>query len=212
MKRLTGQEVLERYGLTETLMNTGIRLGDEVVPGRVGPPIPGVELQLIGEDGDIIDATDDETIGEVAVRGPNLFKGYLNRPDATEEAMRDGWFLTGDMATRNEAGSIKLVGRKSTDMIKSGGYRIGAGEIEGALLEHPAVAEVAVTAKPDEDLGERIVAWVVLEDGQTAEPDELTDHVANLLTRHKRPREVHFVDELPRNAMGKVMKRQLTDG
>jgi malonyl-CoA/methylmalonyl-CoA synthetase len=212
MKRLTGREVLERYGLTETLMNTGIRLGDEVVPGRVGPPIPGVELQLIGEDGDIIDATDDETIGEVAVRGPNLFKGYLNRPDATEEAMRDGWFLTGDMATRNEAGSIKLVGRKSTDMIKSGGYRIGAGEIEGALLEHPAVAEVAVTAKPDEDLGERIVAWVVLEDGQTAEPDELTDHVANLLTRHKRPREVHFVDELPRNAMGKVMKRQLTDG
>jgi malonyl-CoA/methylmalonyl-CoA synthetase len=105
---------------------------------------------------------------------------------------------------------VKLVGRKSTDLIKSGGYRIGAGEIEGALLEHPAVAEVAVTAAPDEDLGERIVAWVVVEDGRTATPDELSDHVANLLTKHKRPREVHFLDELPRNAMGKVMKRDLS--
>jgi malonyl-CoA/methylmalonyl-CoA synthetase len=212
MKRLTGQEILERYGLTETLMNAGVRLGDEIVPGRVGPPLPGVDLKLMGDDGSEVDATDDETIGEVAVRGRNLFAGYLNRPDATEEAMRDGWFMTGDMATRNEAGSIKLVGRKSTDMIKSGGYRIGAGEIEGALLEHPAVAEVAVTAKPDEDLGERIVAWVVLEDGRRAEPDELSDHVANLLTKHKRPREVHFIDALPRNAMGKVMKRELTSG
>lgn len=209
IKQLTGQEVLERYGLTETLMNAGARLGDEIVPGRVGPPVPGVEVKLIGEDGEAIDATDDETIGEIAVRGPNVFEGYLNRPDATEEAMRDGWFMTGDMATRNESGSLKLVGRKSTDLIKSGGYRIGAGEIEGALLEHPAVAEVAVTAKPDEDLGERIVAWVVLEDGQKAEPDELMQHVADLLTKHKRPREVNFVDELPRNAMGKVLKREL---
>jgi malonyl-CoA/methylmalonyl-CoA synthetase len=190
-------------------MNAGVRLGDTVIPGRVGPPLPGVDLKLIGEDGSEVDATDDETIGEVAVRGPNLFNGYLNRPDATEEAMRDGWFMTGDMATRNEAGSLKLVGRKSTDMIKSGGYRIGAGEIEGALLEHPAVAEVAVTAKPDVDLGERIVAWVVLEDGRAATEDQLSEHVANLLTRHKRPREVHFVDALPRNAMGKVTKRLL---
>lgn len=210
IKQLTGQDILERYGLTETLMNAGVRLGSPIVPGRVGPPLPGVELKLIGEDGSEIDATDDETIGEVAVRGPNVFNGYLNRPDATEEAMRDGWFMTGDMATRNSEGSVRLVGRKSTDMIKSGGYRIGAGEIEGALLEHPAVAEVAVAAKPDEDLGERIVAWVVLEDGRTAQPAELSDHVATLLTRHKRPREVHFVDALPRNAMGKVMKRELT--
>ena len=211
-KRLTGQEILERYGLTETLMNAGVRLGDMVVPGRVGAPLPGVEVRLVDEDGNSIDADDDETIGEVAVRGPNLFKGYLNRPDATEEAMRDGWFMTGDMATRNEFGSLKLVGRKSTDMIKSGGYRIGAGEIEGALLEHPAVAEVAVTARPDDDLGERIVAWVVCEAGRSATEDELSDHVASLLSKHKRPREVHFLDELPRNAMGKVMKRSLTEG
>jgi malonyl-CoA/methylmalonyl-CoA synthetase len=207
---LTGQTIYERYGLTETLMNAGVRMGDPVVPGRVGFPLPGVEVQLIGEDGSVLDGGDDETIGEVAVRGPNLFAGYLNRPDATAETMRDGgWFMTGDLATRDESGSIRLVGRKSTDLIKSGGYRIGAGEIEGALLEHPAVAEVAVTAAPDEDLGERIVAWVVVESGRRATADELSDHVSNLLTRHKRPREVRFVDSLPRNAMGKVMKREL---
>ena len=211
MKRLTGQQILERYGLTETLMNTGTRLGDPVIPGRVGPPLPNIEVQLIAEDGATIEDSDDETIGEVAVRGPNVFTGYLNRPDATGEAMRDGWFMTGDMATRNEAGSIKLVGRKSTDLIKSGGYRIGAGEIEGALLEHPAVSEAAVTARPDDDLGERIVAWVVTEPGHTATAEELESHVATLLTRHKRPREVHFIEELPRNAMGKVMKRELRE-
>jgi malonyl-CoA/methylmalonyl-CoA synthetase len=208
-KRLTGQEILERYGLTETLMNAGTRLGDEVIPGRVGPPLPGVELRLIADDGATIETSDDETIGEVAVRGPNVFKGYLNRPDATAEAMRDGWFMTGDLATRDQQGSLKLVGRKSTDLIKSGGYRIGAGEIEGALLEHPAVAEAAVTGRPDDDLGERIVAWVVPEPGHDPTADELTDHVASLLTKHKRPREVHFLHELPRNAMGKVMKREL---
>ncbi len=209
IRELTGQSILERYGLTETLMNAGARLGDPVVPGRVGPPLPGVDVRLIGEDGASVDADDDETLGEVAVRGPNVFRGYLNRPDATAEAMRDGWFMTGDMATRNASGSLRLVGRKSTDLIKSGGYRIGAGEIEGALLEHPAVAEVAVTARPDEDLGERVVAWVVLEPDRSADPDELSEHVANLLTKHKRPREVHFVSELPRNARGKVMKREL---
>jgi len=210
-RRLTGQQILERYGLTETLMDAGVRIGEPVIPGRVGPPLPGIEIKLVAEDSTTIDTSDDETIAEVAVKGPNVFKGYLNRPDATAEAMRDGWFMTGDLATRNAAGSLKLVGRKSTDLIKSGGYRIGAGEIEGALLEHPAVAEAAVTARPDDDLGERIVAWVVTEPGQSATADELETHVATLLTKHKRPREVHFLDELPRNAMGKVMKRELAD-
>jgi malonyl-CoA/methylmalonyl-CoA synthetase len=190
-------------------MNAGVRIRDPVIPGRVGPPLPGVEVKLIAEDGTTIESSDDDTIGEVAVKGPNVFKGYLNRPDATAEAMHDGWFVTGDLATRDGSGSLKLVGRKSTDLIKSGGYRIGAGEIEGALLEHPAVAEVAVAGAPDPDLGERVVAWVVVEEGRTATTDELADHVAGLLTKHKRPREVHFVDALPRNAMGKVMKREL---
>ena len=94
-------------------MNAGARLGDPVVPGRVGPPLPGVDVKLIGEDGAPVVGDDDETIGEVAVRGPNVFQGYLNRPDATEEAMRDGWFMTGDMATRDPGGSLRLVGRRA---------------------------------------------------------------------------------------------------
>ena len=156
-----------------------------------------------------IDAADDETIGEIAVRGPNLFLEYLNRPDATAEALRDGWFHTGDLATRAPDGYIRIVGRRATDLIKSGGFKIGAGEIEGALLEHPDVAEAAVTGEPDDDLGERIVAWIVAREGASPSADALADHVAGLLTPHKRPRVVHLVDELPRNEMGKVQKRRL---
>ncbi len=209
MRELTGQAILERYGMTETLINAGVRLGGAVIPSRVGPPIPGVELTLVDDDGARIESSDDEQIGEIAVRGPNLFLGYLNQPEATEQTMRDGWFLTGDLATRAASGSLRIVGRRATDMIKSGGYRIGAGEIEAALLEHPAVSEAAVTARPDPDLGERVAAWVVAEPGRTIEADELTAYVAGLLAKHKCPREVYVVPSLPRNDMGKVLKRVL---
>jgi malonyl-CoA/methylmalonyl-CoA synthetase len=212
IRELTGQSVLERYGMTETLMNAGVRTGEEIVPGRVGRPLPNVELKLIDEAGGTLDARDDETIGEIAVRGPNLFAGYLNRPVDTAAALKDGWFITGDLATRNQAGSLRIVGRKSTDLIKSGGYRIGAGEIEAALLQHPAVAEAAVAGRPDPDLGERIAAWVVTEPGSAVSADELGAHVEQQLSRHKRPREVHLVQSLPRNEMGKVLKRVLADG
>ena len=124
--------------------------------------------------------------------------------------LRDGWFATGDLATRSPDGYWRIVGRRSTDLIKTGGYKVGAGEVETALLEHPGVAEVAVAGAPDDDMGERIVAWVVAE--SPADPpgaDELADHVASQLAPHKRPREVRFVEELPRNAMGKVVKSRL---
>jgi malonyl-CoA/methylmalonyl-CoA synthetase len=166
-------------------------------------------VRLVDDDGDAIEAADDETIGEIHVRGPNLFLGYLNRPDATAEALRDGWFRTGDLATRAADGYLRIVGRRATDLIKSGGFKIGAGEIEGALLEHPAVEEAAVTGEPDPDLGERIVAWVVVRDGESPTQDELAGHVADLLTPHKRPRVVRFIDALPRNEMGKVQKKRL---
>ncbi len=142
------------------------------------------------------------------MRGPNLFLGYLNRPDATADAMRDGWFRTGDMAVREPDGYVRIVGRRATDLIKSGGYKIGAGEIENALLEHPNVAEAAVTGEPDDDLGERIVAWIV-PSGDRPSERELADHVARLLSPHKRPRVVRYLDALPRNEMGKVTKRAL---
>jgi malonyl-CoA/methylmalonyl-CoA synthetase len=208
IERLTGQQIVERYGLTETLMNTAVRADSPRRPGYVGIPVPGVEVRLTDDDGNPLDATDDETIGEVTVRGPNLFSGYLNRPEATAEAMRDGWFFTGDLATVAEDGYWRIVGRRSTDLIKTGGYKVGAGEIEVALLEHPGVREAAVTGEEDPDLGERIVAWVVPED-DTPDEKALIDHVAGELAPHKRPREVRFLDELPRNAMGKVVKQKL---
>src|SRR3954470_8840545 len=204
-----GQLVVERYGMTETLMNCAIRANGERRPGTVGPPVPGVSLRLVDDEGAVLDVSDDEIVGEIQVRGPNLFLEYLNRPDATAEAMRDGWFATGDVATRAADGYIRIVGRRATDLIKSGGYKIGAGEIENALLEHPGVAEAAVTGEPDDDLGERIVAWVVPAGGDRPGERELADHVAKLLTPHKRPREVRYLDELPRNAMGKVTKAAL---
>jgi malonyl-CoA/methylmalonyl-CoA synthetase len=209
IERACGQRIVERYGMTETLMNTAIRADGERRPGTVGPPVDGVELRLVDDDGAVLDVADDETVGEIQVRGPNLFLEYLNRPDATAEAHRDGWFVTGDMATRGDDGYIRIVGRRATDLIKSGGYKIGAGEIENALLEHPGVAEAAVTGEPDDDLGERIVAWIVPAAGERPGERELADHVARLLTPHKRPREVRYLDELPRNAMGKVTKATL---
>ncbi|MEV2228097.1 acyl-CoA synthetase [Streptomyces phaeochromogenes] len=209
----TGRRVIERYGMTETLMNTSVRADGEPRAGTVGVPLPGVELRLTEEDGTTaVEAYDGETVGEIQVRGPNLFTEYLNRPEATAAAFtEDGWFRTGDMAVRDPDGYVRIVGRKATDLIKSGGYKIGAGEIENALLEHPGVREAAVTGEPDADLGERIVAWIVPADPQSPPTvEELADHVASRLAPHKRPRVVHHLDALPRNDMGKIMKRALT--
>ncbi|MCI3270743.1 acyl-CoA synthetase [Streptomyces cylindrosporus] len=207
----TGRRVVERYGMTETLMNTSVCLDAPPVAGTVGHPLPGVELRLVDDADTEITGEVPDSVGEIQVRGPNLFSEYLNRPDATAAAFTgDGWFRTGDMAVRGTDGSIRIVGRRATDLIKSGGYKIGAGEIENALLEHPAVAEAAVTGEPDDDLGERIVAWIVPADPQ-APPSaaELADHVARRLAPHKRPRVVHFIPAMPRNDMGKIRKRDL---
>ncbi|MFE4615150.1 acyl-CoA synthetase [Streptomyces sp. NPDC056747] len=206
----TGRTVVERYGMTETLMNTSVRPGGEPRPGTVGTPLAGVGLRLVDEDGSVLSPLDGETVGEVQVRGPNLFSGYLNRPDATAAAFDGDWFRTGDMAVREADGAVRLVGRKATDLIKSGGYKIGAGEIENALLDHPGIREAAVTGEPDPDLGERIVAWVVPEDASAPPAEaELVAHVAGLLAPHKRPRVVRFLDALPRNDMGKILKKAL---
>jgi malonyl-CoA/methylmalonyl-CoA synthetase len=192
LQRLTGLGVRERYGLTETLIVTAARADEPVEPGTVGRPLAGTEVRLVPiGDG----------LGTVEVRGPGLFDGYRNR------GPRAAWFATGDVGRWTPSGALALVGRAATDLIKSGGYKIGAGEVENALLEHPAVAEAAVVGEPDDDLGERVVAHVVARAPVAAQ--ELTDHVAALLAPHKRPRTVRFTDALPRTPLGKVVKSRL---
>ncbi|HEY8480092.1 MAG TPA: acyl-CoA synthetase [Spirillospora sp.] len=203
---LTGHRPVERYGMTETLITVSARARGDRRPGYVGTPLQGVETRLAAEDGRPV-PHDGETPGELHVRAPLLFKGYLNRPDATAESFTaDGWFRTGDIATIGPDGWHRIVGRASTDLIKSGGYRIGAGEVENALLAHPAVREAAVVGTPHDDLGEQVTAYVVA-DGVGEE--QLIEFVAARLSVHKRPRVVHLVDALPRNAMGKVVKTRL---
>lgn len=206
---LTGHQPIERYGASESLITLSTRADGERRPGWVGLPLSGVRTRVVDDEGALV-PHDGETVGKLHVRGPMMFDGYLNQPDATAEAFdADGWYRTGDVAVIDAEGMHRIVGRESVDLIKSGGYRIGAGEIETVLLGHPDVAEAAVVGMPDADLGQRIVAFVV----GSAPGDELIDYVAQELSVHKRPREVRIVDALPRNAMGKVLKKRLlTDG
>jgi fatty acid CoA ligase FadD36 len=199
-----GQAPVERYGMTETLITLAARSDEPRLRGSVGRPLPGIEVRVRDEEGG--QAPPGE-VGALEVRGRSVFDGYLHRPDATAASFTDGgWFRTGDVAVVDAQGRWRIVGRASTDLIKSGGYRIGAGEVEDALLSHPAVAEAAVVGAPDADLGQRLVAFVV---AHGVDEEQLTAHVAAELSWHKRPRSVVFVDELPRNAMGKVDKSRL---
>lgn len=205
MRSLSGHEMIERYGMTETMITVSTRVDGERRPGWVGMPVAGVETRLL--EGDSAVPHDGESVGDLHVRGPMVSSGYLNRPEATTESwVGDGWFATGDVAVIGSDGMHRIVGRRATDLIKSGGYRIGAGEIETVLLGHDAVDEVAVIGVPDDDLGQRIVAYVV---GSGSSETELIEHVASELSKHKRPREIRFVEALPRNAMGKVQKKLL---
>ena len=207
LEALTGLRPAERYGMTETLITVAARAADpDRRAGVVGHPLAGIETRLIGPDGGAA-PQDGSTVGELQVRGATVFSGYLNRAEATADSFTDdGWFRTGDMAIFEPDRAHRIVGRASTDLIKSGGYRIGAGEIEDALLGQRGVREAAVIGVPDEDLGERIVAFVVAE-GVTE--GELIDAVSRELSAHKRPRSVVFLDALPRNAMGKIRKDRL---
>jgi len=206
LARLTGHRPVERYGSTESLITLSTRADGERRAGSVGLPLAGVTTRLVDEAGGEA-AHDGETVARLEVRGPMLFDEYLGRPDATAAAFSDdGWYRTGDVAVIGADGMHRIVGRESTDLIKSGGYRVGAGEVETALLGHPGVSEAAVVGLPDDDLGQRIVAFVVGD----ASPEVLIDYVAEQLSVHKRPREVRVVDALPRNAMGKVLKKELT--
>ena len=206
LRALTGHAPVERYGMTETLITLSTRADGERRPGWVGTPINGVRSRLVDDAGADL-PHDGETMGELCIAGSTMFDGYRNLPEATRRSFDGEWFRTGDTAVIDAAGFHRIVGRSSIDIIKTGGYKVGAGEVESALLNHPAVREVAVVGVGDDDLGQRVVAFVVAH-GAVDEP-ALISHVANSLSAHKRPREIHFVDELPRNAMGKVQKALL---
>lgn len=210
-KSISGHTLLERYGMTEIGMALSNPLHGERRPGFVGLPLPGVEVRVVDETGN--DITGEGSMGELQVRGKNLFRGYYNRPEVTAEsfvtdAPGHRWFKTGDMVNI-ENGYYKIAGRISSDIIKSGGYKISALEIENVLLLHPDIAACAVAGLPDETWGEKIAAALVMKAGKTITTDELKTFLKPHLAPYKQPTVIKLMNELPRNAMGKVLKKEL---
>jgi len=202
---ITGHTLLERYGMTELGMALSNPLHGERRPGFVGTPLPGVETRVVDERGAPVP---DGVAGELEVRGPNVFLEYWRRPDATAAAFRDGWFRTGDTAVV-EQGAYRLLGRSSVDILKTGGYKVSALEIEEALREHPAIAECAVVGLPDAQWGDRVAVAVEPRPGATVALEELAAWARARLAPYKVPRALRVVRALPRNAMGKVVKAEV---
>lgn len=207
-EQITGQRILERYGMTETGMNLTNPYDGERRPGTVGGPFPGQEARIVEMSSR--DTLPPGVIGEIEVRGPHVFAGYINRPEATAEAFSaDGWFKTGDLGWVSDDGYYTITGR-ARELIISGGYNIYPREIEDVLATHPAIAEVAVLGAADEDMGEEVVAVVVPRDGETPRAEDIIAFCREHLASYKKPRRVVFADALPRNALGKVLKHVLS--
>lgn len=204
-RELTGHTLLERYGMTEIGMGLSNPLHGERRPGSVGLPLPGVEVRLVDEAGAPLLPG---VAGEIQVRGPGVFLEYWGQPEATSAAFQEGWFRTGDTAVL-EDGSYRILGRTSLDILKSGGYKISALEVEEALREHPAVAECAVVGIEDPEWGQRVAAAVVPREGRSLELAELRAWARERLAAYKLPSRLLLLPELPRNAMGKVNKPAL---
>jgi len=201
-KEISGHTLLERYGMTEIGMALSNPLQGERVPGTVGTPLPSVVVQLVGDNGKPVAPG---TPGEIEVRGPSVFAEYWGKPDATRDAFRDGWFRTGDTAVV-ENGVYRILGRTNIDILKTGGHKVSALEIEEALRKHPAVAECAVVGVPDPEWGERVAAALVLNDGDALDLPSLRTWAKELLAAYKLPSRLLRLDALPRTAMGKVIK------
>ncbi|MEK6254079.1 MAG: AMP-binding protein, partial [Gemmatimonadales bacterium] len=201
-KRIGDHTLLERYGMTEIGMALSNPLDGERRAGSVGRPLPGAQIRLADSEGHLVIEADGAT-GEILVRGPAVFLEYWGRPDETEASFRDGWFRTGDEAIL-EDGAYRILGRQSVDIIKTGGFKVSALEIEGVLREHPEIDECAVVGIPDPEWGEAVCAALVGPSDLTR--DELRNWAADRLARYKIPARVKCVPELPRNVMGKVNK------
>jgi malonyl-CoA/methylmalonyl-CoA synthetase len=206
-QRTFGYTLLERYGMTETGMSCSNPLHGERRIGSVGLPLPGIEIRIV--DSDTGKALSDGEIGDLEIRGPNIFKSYWRQPEKTAEAFTaDGWFRTGDLGFREPDGYITLCGR-SKDLIISGGLNIYPPEVERVLVEHPAVNACAVIGCPDREWGERVIAVAVLNQRETVSGSDLIAFCRERLAAYKAPKAVVFKDSLPRNAMGKVQKAEL---
>jgi malonyl-CoA/methylmalonyl-CoA synthetase len=204
-RAITGHTLLERYGMTEIGMALSQPLHGERRPGSVGAPLPDVAVRLVDEHGA---PAAPGTPGELEVRGPAVFAEYWHRPDETAAAFRDGWFRTGDVAVR-DGDDYRLLGRTSVDIIKTGGYKVSALEIEEVLRSHPAIAECAVVGVDDPAWGQRVAVAVELTEGHALSPDELQAWAGARLAPYKVPRSLLVMARLPRNAMGKVTKPEL---
>jgi long-chain acyl-CoA synthetase len=201
-----GCQILEGYGLSETSPVASFNMPDRPTkPGTIGCAIPGCAMKLVDLDGKDVGVGE---IGEIAIRGDNVMKGYWGRPEATAEAVPDGWFRTGDLATVDDDGYYTIVDRKK-DMIIRGGLNVYPREVEEVLYQHPDVLEVAVVAIPDELMGEEIGAAVALKPGASAGEAELQDFVKERLAAYKYPRNVWIVDELPKGPTGKILRREV---
>jgi long-chain acyl-CoA synthetase len=201
-----GAVVLEGYGLSETSPVACSNHPDrERKPGSIGTPIEGVEMQIVDDDGNPVGQGD---VGEIVIRGHNIMKGYWQRPDATEEAMRGGWFHSGDMARTDEDGYFFIVDRKK-DLIIRGGYNVYPREVEEVLYEHPKIREAAVVGVPHDEWGEEIGAAVVLMEGEELRPEEVSAYVKDRIAAYKYPRVVWFLDDLPKGPTGKILKREI---
>jgi malonyl-CoA/methylmalonyl-CoA synthetase len=203
---LTGQVLLERYGMTEIGMGISNPYKGERRAGYVGQPLPGVQAQLFDENDEPV--TEEGKAGEIRIKGDNVFLEYWNNQQATEESFRDGWFCTGDVAVI-EDGYYRIMGRSSVDIIKSGGYKLSALEIEGVLLTYEAISEVAVIGVEDDTWGEAVTAFVVLKDGASLDYEQLKNWCDGKMSSYKIPKNLKVVEALPRNAMGKVTKPDL---
>lgn len=201
--------LLEGYGLSETSPVASFNHpAHPSKPGSIGRPIPGVEMKLVDDQGNDIPESDTEAVGEIAIKGPNVMKGYWGRGDATDEVMRGEWFLSGDMAKRDADGYYFIVDRKK-ELIIRGGYNVYPREIEEVLYEHPAVREAAVIGIVDETHGEEVAAVIGFKPGESATADEIQEFVKERVAAYKYPRHVWFVEELPKTATGKILKREI---
>jgi long-chain acyl-CoA synthetase len=207
-KRFPGTVILEGYGLSETASTATFNISaDQRKVLSVGKPVWGVQIRVVDTDDKPLPPGPDH-VGEIVIRGHNVLKGYYKNPEATAEAMRGGWFHTGDLGYADEDGYLFIVDRKK-DLVIRGGYNVYPREVEEVLYGHPAVAEAAVIGRPDETFGEEVVAVVSLTPGRQATPEELTAFCKERMAAYKYPREIRVLQELPKGPTGKILKKEL---